>query len=199
MEQRLFIDGSLLKNKKLNKYGSTLFLIVIIIAAITLLGTSLLTITTSQYKIRKSNSEIKKAFYMSESGLNSAYLNVYDLICEACDDSLDKADKYLFFYQEDLSGAENLFKNNYKQYIINRVASKVYSSNNPATKVVNESLLIFNESLVIRISSKYVTDFGIEKSTSADIIVTIPDYLIIKSNEIDISSLLYLDNFDARK
>ena len=186
-----------LKRELLSEDGSTLVLLVIIIAVIIFIGISLLNITMSQYKIRKSNSEVKKALYMSETGLYEAYVRVYDLISEAMDDSESKADEYLLTTPEDISGASLLFKNNYKQYIINNVISTIYDNTNPYTDVTNKVNLTFvSDKLTVKISSKYISNLGIEKITTADIIISVPDYVDIKNGLIDITQLMQFTNFN---
>lgn len=185
-----------LKRKLLNENGSTLVLLVIITAVIILIGTSLLNITVSQYKIRKSNSEVKRAFYMSEAGLYKAYVRVLELLCEAVDDSISKADEYLLTMPEDLSGASLLFKNNYKHYIIKNVINAVYDSSNPHTDVTNKANLAFiSDKLIVKISSKYISDVGIEKTTAADVVISVPDYAETKNGLTDINLLMQFINF----
>lgn len=185
-------------NKRLiNNKGSSMVLVVIIITTITLLGFSLLNITLTQYKIRKSNSEIKMALYLSEDGLNYAYLKVYNLIKNVLADSIYKSEDFLLLYPDDYSGAVEMFYNNYKFQLINNVVSIVNSNINPSTEVLNSNKLVFkNNKLTINISSKYVSENGIEKVTAADIIVTIPDYYKVKANEIDLFELIEINNFN---
>ncbi|MGD9567344.1 MAG: hypothetical protein AB7V48_03310 [Sedimentibacter sp.] len=183
-------------NELRNKHGSTLVLLVIIIASLILLGTLLLSITVSQYKIRKSNSDVKRAFYISENGLNEAYLRVLDLMCEAADESIIKADEYISAMPDDLIGASVLFKNNYKQCILNNIVNTIYDNSNPYTDVTNNVGLAFiSGKLTVKISSKYITKSGIEKTTSVDIVISVPEYVETKNNLIDFTALLMFNNF----
>lgn len=187
----------LLKKKLLNENGSTLVLLVIVIAVIILMGASLLNITMSQYKIRQSNSEVKRAFYMSETGLNDAYLRVYDLICEASEHSVNKADEYLFNMPEDFNGASLLFKSSYKQYIISNAINIVHYSHNPYTDVVNNVGLAFiSENLTLKINSKYILASGIEKISTATIVVSVPDYFEAKDGLVDFMQLVQFIGFN---
>lgn len=180
-----------------NENGSTLVLLILIMAAIILMGTSLLNITMSQFQIRKFNSEIKQASYLSEDGLNHAYLRVYDLICEAAENSVNRADEYLLTMPGDMVGATNLFNSSYKSYIINNVLSRVYSNSNPYTDITNKSGMIFvGEELKVNISSNYISETGLEKKIIADIIILVPDYLETKLGQTDFTMLLYLINFN---
>ena len=160
-----------------------------------MLGFTCLNITSAQYQIRKSNSEVKKAFYMSENGLNYAYSQVYELICEAAADSVDKADEFMLTYPEDIEGAANFFYNSYKLNVSSNIHSRVKSNSNPAVKVTDCSGLFSDGELTVSISSEYISDLGIVKTTSADIIILIPDYQKTRAGENNFTSLLYFNNF----
>lgn len=180
-----------------NNKGSVLILLTIILAVITVLGFTSMHITLTQYQIRKSNSAVKKAFYLSENGLNHAYLQVFDIICEAASDSVNKSDEFLMAEPGDFDGASDLFYSNYKLYIVSNAVNRVCSSSNPQIKISNRSGLMFiNGKLTIRVSSRYLSESGIKKITAADIIILIPDYEKTKSGATDFTSLLYFNNFD---
>lgn len=182
-------------NKLKNKDGSTLLLMVMIIAAVIMLGTTLLGITMSQYKIRKSNSDIRRAFYLSETGINEAYLDVYDLINIASNHALLKAEEHLSLNSDDITGATDIFKSNYKQYVINNVLNYINNNGNPKIKVVTDSLKFENEKLIIKVSSKYISSGGVEKTIAADIIISIPDFVEVMSGNMDYFKLLDMTNF----
>ncbi len=180
-----------------NNKGSVLVLLTIIITIITILGFTSLHVTLTQYQIRKSNSAVKKAFYLSENGLNYAYLQVFHLICEAASDSINKADEFLSEESGDIARASDLFYSNYKLYIVSNAVNRICVRSNPQIEISNRSGLVFvNGKLTIRISSKYLSESGILKVTSADIIILIPDYEKVKSGAIDFTSLLYFNNFN---
>jgi len=178
--------------------GSILILMVIVIAIISSISVLTLNIAISQYQIKKTNSNIKRAFYLSEDGINSAALRTYSLICYACEDSADKADEYLKLYPDDIDGAEALFKNNYKLYVINRAVSIINSNENPSLEVVNYNNLFFvNEKLTLRVKSTYISDTGIEKSLSANLVILVPCYADIRTDILDFSKIFYLSSFDV--
>ena len=179
-----------------NKKGSVLVLVTIITGAMMMLGFTCLNIASIQYQIRKSNSEVKKAFYMSENGLNYAYAQVYELICETAADSVDKTDEFLLVCPEDIEGASNFFYNNYKLNISSNVYHKVKLNSNPDVMVTDCSGLSTGGGLNVSISSKYISDSGIERTTSADIIILIPDYQKTRAGAVDFTSLLYFNKFD---
>lgn len=181
-----------------DKTGSALVLTVIVIAVITVLAASLLNITMSQLRIKKSYSEVRKSFYLSEDGLNNAYLRIYDLICEASEDSLEKAGDYLELHPDDLTGASDMFANNYKLYMTANAADRIESGGNPHTEAVNKGEIVFIGSrLTVRVRSKYSGESKVEKYTAADIIISVPDYSDTKSGDTDFTKLLYFDNFQT--
>lgn len=180
-----------------DKDGSTLLLMVMIIVTVILLGTTLLGITMSQYKIRKANSEIKRVFYLSETGINESYLDVYSLIYTASNYSLIKAEEYLISNPDDITEATNIYKTNYKQYVIKNVLSYINNNGNPQIKVVNTGNLYFiNEKLTVKVSSKYISIVGIEKTIDADIIVYVPDFIKARSGNIEVFKLLDMTNLN---
>lgn len=180
-----------------NNKGSSLILLIIIISFTTVLGICMLNISLNHFKIKKSNNELKKAFYLAEDGLNKAYLRVYDLICEASINSTEIADEYLVSYPEDYLGAANIFKNNYKIYVLSNIKTRVYLDSNPYTHVVNNLGLAFiYDKLTIKVNSKYVTNSGIEKNIASNITISVPDYSMVKANEIELISLICFSGFD---
>ncbi len=72
-----------MKRKFNNNKGSTMILLVMSVAVISLLGMSILGVTMMNYKIKKANTDLKFAFYMSESGLDRAYAAAYALILDS--------------------------------------------------------------------------------------------------------------------
>lgn len=80
-----------MKRKFNNNKGSTMILLVMSVAVISLLGTSILAVTMMNYKIKKANTDLKFAFYMSESGLDRAYAAAYALILDSVKEANDTA------------------------------------------------------------------------------------------------------------
>jgi len=78
-----------------NKKGSTLVLLVMAIAVITILGTAVLGVTMMNLKIKKTNTAIKQSFYLSESGLDKAYDRAYDFVVDAINQSNIEAQSFL--------------------------------------------------------------------------------------------------------
>lgn len=92
-----------MKNLKNNK-GSTLILLVFVIAILSILGTTLMGITMTNYKMKLVNSKAKQSFYMSEAGLEEAYANVCNLVNDAGTQATSSAAVVManFSYEEEL-------------------------------------------------------------------------------------------------
>lgn len=84
-----------MKKKLLSKKGSTMVMLVVAIGVISILGTSVLGVTMMNYKIKKVNSDIKQSFYLSESGLDKAYVNAYNFVATAVDVSNTEAKNFV--------------------------------------------------------------------------------------------------------
>jgi len=177
------------------KRGSVMVLVVVIVAAVTVIASLMLSVAMGQFKIRKSNSELRKAFYLSEDGLNRTYSNIYELMCDACEESLRMADEYLSYNPDDDEIAEKIFENCYKRYMLDNIFRCV-SVQNPRTEIANRRNLTFMYGrLTVSVSSVYVSESGTEKRTSADIIVCIPSYTEIRSGSAESGRQLYYAGF----
>lgn len=177
-----------------NNNGSTLILLVIAISVIIILGTSLMNVSMMHYKIKKSNTEMKKSFYMSEKGLNTSFSIAYNLAVESVEDSIEKSNEYLLIYPSNSNEAANIFSNNFKVYILGRIESSINKNDNPKIEIINSDSLVFIDGeLSISIKSKYISNDGVEATTLTDLIITVPDYDSIDT--IDFSSLIYFNNW----
>lgn len=97
----------------MNKYiackkGSTMVLLVIAIGVISLLGTSVLGVTMMNYKVKKTNTEIKEAFYMAESGLDHSYAKAYELVSEAVQHANKEAENFIALFSYDNPDLDSL-------------------------------------------------------------------------------------------
>lgn len=157
------------------KDGSTLVILVIAITVISMLGVSLLGVTMRNFKIKITNTEIKQSFYMSESGLNNAYADAYNLVIESFLDSAKKAEQYLEIYPLNKDEAINIFKDNYKTYIAGNIKYRINKDLNPMVKIKNEvSLCFIEDKLTVLIDSKYTSQNNIEKTTAVNLIIEVP-------------------------
>ncbi|WP_326908284.1 hypothetical protein [Sedimentibacter sp. MB31-C6] len=183
-----------------NDKGSTLILLVIIISLISVTGLSIMSVTMTQYEIRKSNSEIKRTFYMSENGLNYAYVDIYYLIETTIEESEKTADDFINENPSNQIEGENIFYNNFKKNIINKIVKKNYNYPNTYIEVTNKDILAFdNNRLLVKVSSKYISGRGIEKIISADFIIVVPSFYEVKSNDLKLLDLLSIDNWQICK
>lgn len=97
-----------MKNKIKNKSGSTMILLVMAVAIISLLGTSVLGVTMMNLKIKKANTDIKKSFYMSESGLDKAYDKMYGFVLEAVKNGNDEVQLFSNDLNDEFERLSNL-------------------------------------------------------------------------------------------
>ncbi len=179
-----------------DKKGSVMVLVIIIIAVVTALTSLMLSIAAGQFKIRKSNSELRRAFYLSEDGLNKTYLNIYELMCDASEESLKRADEYLTDFPENYAIANEVFVNSYKRYIIDNI-SGCAGGKNPHTKIANEGNLFFvDRKLVIEVKSTYFSESGINRYTAAKITVCIPVYEEVMAGDLNTHKNIYYTAFD---
>lgn len=178
--------------------GSTLILLVIGIAIIIVLGTSLMGVSMINYRIKKSNTEIKQSFYMAETGINTSFVSAYDLLVEAINDSSEKAENYLLIYPLNEIEAESIFSDNFKIFLINKIASRINENTNPQIEITNtQSLVFIGNKLTISIKSKYISKDNVESTTMADLVIVVPDYHYIDST--DYSKLISLNNWKIRR
>lgn len=180
----------------LDRRGSTLILLVMTVAVTIMLGVSLMSITLTNYKIKKVNNEASQALYMAEYGFNNSYAKTYTLVNEAVTDSINKAEEYLNEYPENAVEAENIFIDNYKLYITDRISNEICDSANPYVDIYDMEHLIFDAGcLTMRVKSKYVSKNNVVKLVAADIIVNIPDYNESINGTVDCSLLISFRNW----
>ncbi|MDF2677830.1 MAG: hypothetical protein K0Q97_2161, partial [Bacillota bacterium] len=183
--------------RNLNNNGSVLILLLIIIAVIIFLGVSLMSLTLINYQIKKTNSDIKQSFYMSENGLNESYVNAHELMINAVNDSIEKAENYLLLNPVDELGALNIYKYNFKSYILSRISSSINDNSNPIIIIINAASLYFiGDNLTVSVQSKYISPNNIEKATKVDLKIIIPNYNEAISKTVDYSKYLKFDNYN---
>jgi hypothetical protein len=104
-----------------NEKGSIMVLLILVIAVTSLLGTSILSITFLNYKMRRTNSDIVENSYMSESGIDEGYA----LCRKLYDDVYIESENYISNLVEDINldiskitcGEINLSESSYNNYI----------------------------------------------------------------------------------
>lgn len=81
--------------KHFNKKGSMMLLLMIVIGILTILGTVILSVSISNYKMKLTNSRVKKNFYISDSGIEIAEYIIKNVIKDAVEAGDDAAYEYL--------------------------------------------------------------------------------------------------------
>ncbi|KPU28071.1 hypothetical protein TR13x_01655 [Caloranaerobacter sp. TR13] len=184
-----------------NNKGSTLVLLMIIMAILSLLGVTILTISVTNFKFKMVNSKVKKNFYMTEAGLDEAYIIVKNLIIEAIEEGNKSVEDFIanldleegsIYIKEDgtidldaLNQAQNeLFKDTYKAYVLDNIKNRLENSDNytieldgikPQIEVLNDFLSFSEDKLELDIESTFIND-GIEKKIKTSLIISIPNY-----------------------
>lgn len=75
--------------KNLNQRGSTLVMVMIVMMVLLLLGTTILSLAYSNYKMKKINSQDTASFYLAEAGLEEAYAMIGSMV----DDAIEKGNE----------------------------------------------------------------------------------------------------------
>lgn len=159
----------------MNNKGSTLVLLVIVIALVLVLGASVLNTVVKQYEIKMFNSESKQSFYMSETGLNEAYVRSCILINESIIEALLIAEDYLDVNPLNEIEAENIFITNYKLNIKTNIKGRVDTSANPSIETVNSPLAFNNDVLKVSLRSSYENLGNNVKLMWVDLIISVPN------------------------
>ncbi len=187
---------SVFKKYFINNSGSTLILLLLTVTITTVLGTSLLIVSMMNFKIKKNNSDARKAFYLAEAGLNNAYADVYELIIESIEDSKEIALEYLDIYPTDESEAENIFINSYKSFISSNIKNRVDKYSNPRVQISDgEPIVFIADKLTVSVLSKYKGKGEIIKIARVNLVITIPDFDDMIAGSIDISKLITPENY----
>ncbi|KGG81443.1 hypothetical protein Y919_00330 [Caloranaerobacter azorensis H53214] len=184
-----------------NNKGSSLVFLMIIMTVLILLGVTILTISVTNFKFKMINSKVKKNFYMTEAGLDEAYIIVKNLIIEAIEEGNKSVDDFIMdldleegsiYMKEDgtvdleaLNQAQNeLFKDVYKNYILKNIKSRLENSNNytieskgikPQICILNDISYFSDDRLKLDIESTFKRD-EIEKKIKVSFVIGVPDY-----------------------
>lgn len=187
---------SVFKKYFINNSGSTLILLLLTVTITTVLGTSLLIVSMMNFKIKKNNSDARKAFYLAEAGLNNAYADVYELIIESIEYSKEIALDYLDIYPTDESEAENIFINSYKSFISSNIKSRVDKYSNPRVQITDgEPIVFIADKITVSVLSKFKGKGEIIKIARVNLVITIPDFDDMIAGSIDISELITPENY----
>lgn len=181
----------------MDKKGSTLVLLVIVIAIVIVLGFSALNIVLKQYEIKRFNTTEKQAFSMSETGLNEAYVRACGLIDESVTKSIYLAEEYLEFNPENINEAKNIFITNYKLNITNNIKKETESSGNPKVEVRSSSITFTGNEVKVLLKSTYTTNNSAEKITWVELLICIPEYELIENNSYNVKNYIKFANWSS--
>lgn len=184
---------------KINNRGSVLVMLIIVIAIVFAMGTSLLNIVFINYNIKKFNTETKQAFYLSENGLNESYIAARNLIEEAVEDSVHKVRLYLIEYPANEEEAENIFNSNYTQFLTANIKTRINRCGNPSVEVRNSGSLIFiSDILVVPLRSEAVLNEA-EKIAWVELNIGVPEYEDVIDGEYDVKNYIEFGNWGSKK
>jgi hypothetical protein len=178
-----------------NNLGSTLILLVTTIAVTAMLGTSLLAVTMMNYKLKKDNTAIKQAVYLSEAGLNNTYGKAYDLVEYSIKDSIKKSQDYLEIHNFNEEEAEELFYNSYKFNIIGNIDNILTSNSNLIIKIISPIQLSFIEGcLRLKLQSNYKIN-NVSQLVRVDMMIMAPNYSDVLLNTVEVLDLVNFENW----
>lgn len=137
---------------KRKKKGSALIIVVISMSLIFLVGTTILSVTASDYKMRKNESERIKNLYEADSGLNI----VENIIIKSVQQSISYADKEVKKEFVNLKESERnndkineSFKKNFYDYLDKE---ETYNNNGKSEKLKILQYLILNKKYIDKIN-----------------------------------------------
>lgn len=182
-----------MKNK-----GSTMVLLVIVIALIIVLGASVLNIAVKQYAIKKFNIDSKQAFYISETGLNESYVKSCLLIDESIRKALQRAEDYLLLNPLDKIEAENIFITKYKIYLRTNIENRIEVVSNPSVEIWNDDTLAFiDDEVTVILKSSYLHENDVDKVTGVELVISVPDFNDVSDGSYDVRNYIQFQNWNS--
>lgn len=181
----------------MNNKGSTLVFLVIVIALIIVLGASVLNVVMRQYEIKMFNTDDRQSYYMSETGLNEAYVKSCVLINESISESLQDAEEYLFINPLNEIEAENIFDTGYKLNIESKIKSRIETAANPSVETRNDVWVFDDNELTISVRSSYINQNNVAKLTWVDLIISVPEFDDVLSGMYDAKDYIEFANWNS--
>jgi hypothetical protein len=182
----------------MNNKGSTLVLLVIVIALVIVLGASVLNVSVKQYEIKKFNIDSKSSFYISETGLNEAYVKSCVLIDESIIKALQMAEGYLLLNPPNKIEAENIFITNYKDYLRTNIENRIEAESNPSVQIWNDDTLCFiDDALTVVLKSSYLHENNIDKITGVELVISVPDFNDVSDGSYDARNYIQFQNWNS--
>lgn len=176
-----------IKKMLFNKKGSILALILLINSMMILIGTVLLSTASMDFKMKKLNSEVKKALYYAEAGAEEAYIITLDFVSLAIEYAICEEEKgfrtaFIDFIKgncKDLAWTKSL-----TNALKDSTKYQIYKDNYPS---INATLTEKKDYLELIITSTYIKG-NIKKVISMLCKISIPmdeiDFTNIKAENI---------------
>ncbi|OPJ56338.1 hypothetical protein [Alkalithermobacter paradoxus] len=142
--------------KRYKNSGYVMISIVIIITILTILGMVMLSLSMSNYKMKRVSSDYNYAFYMAEGAIEAVYDKVYDLV----NDALIEANK---------ESSEDKYKVKFEGYIKENLYSYIENS---MIKVIGYE---YKDNIYIHLESTYTKNKSI-RVVGATYEINIPKY-----------------------
>ncbi|NLK89942.1 MAG: hypothetical protein GX276_07385 [Clostridiaceae bacterium] len=181
----------------MNNKGSTLIILVIVIALVIVLGLSVINTTVNHYEIKKFSIDSKESFYISETGINEAYVRTCDLINESIEAAMQTAEDYLSVDPSDKAEAENIFTVNYMMQISSSIDDSIETRTNPSVKIWNENLAFADNTLTVILKSSYINENKVYQITGAEVVISVPDYEEVSAGSYDVRNYIKIQNWNS--
>jgi hypothetical protein len=182
----------------MNNKGSTLVLLVIVIALIFVLGASVLNVAVKHYAIKKFNIDSKRSFYISETGLNEAYVKSCVLIDESIIKALQMAEEHLSLNPLNKVEAENIFITNYTIYLRTNIENRIEAAANPSVEIWNDDTLLFiDDALTVILKSSYLHENNVNKVTGVELVISVPDFNDVSAGSYDARNYIQFQNWNS--
>ena len=182
----------------MNNKGSTMVLLIIVIVLVIVLGASVLNVSVNQYAIKKFNIDSKQAFYISETGLNEAYVKSCVLIDESIIKAVQMAEDYLLLNPSNKNEADNIFMANYKIYLRTNIGNRIEIAANPSVEIWNDDTLVFiDDALTIILKSSYFHENNVDKVTGVELVISVPDFNDVSDGSYDARNYIQFQNWNS--
>lgn len=180
----------------MNNKGSTMVLLVIVIALVIVLGASVLNVAVKQYAIKKFNIDSKQSFYISETGLNEAYVKSCVLVDESIIKALQITEDYLSINSLN-EQTEDIFITNYKINLRTNIKNKVEVAANPSVEIWNDDTLVFiDNALTVILKSSYSHN-NVDKVTGVSLVISVPDLYDVSEGSYDARDYIRFKNWNS--
>lgn len=186
-------------NKIKNNKGSTLILVIFVLAILSTVGTALLGVTLTNFKMKTINTKAKQNFYLSEAGLEEVYSKVYNLI----DSSFEAGNTAALNLVNSFNYDEELMKEimgTDSPYIKIEDGNYNVDEDNIDIMMNTEFKNVFSNSIETNILDTINSDIDIEHDLTSPVIeaITTNPQFVEDTMEVDIKSTFLLNNVERK-